>query len=179
MAGQEHLSVLLRASTTSRNGRSTEFAVVTQCHALRIRFPRKKPNRTIAKSFLGWPSNAPRPDWRESSFMDTLSPPAAGETFIMPRSKVGTIHAGLVVAMAAATLAASAATAQAASARVRAACEADYLAYCSQYPEEGAAVRKCMDSHGAQLSKHCVDALVADGEISRNEVEKRRSAARR
>jgi hypothetical protein len=97
----------------------------------------------------------------------------------MPRSKAGTIRAGLVVAIAAASLAAGAATLQAASARVRAACESDYLAYCSQHPEEGAAVRKCMDAHGAQLSKRCVDALVADGEISRNEVEKRRSAAQR
>ena len=70
-------------------------------------------------------------------------------------------------------------SARAASERVRNACQHDYLAYCSQHPEEGAAVRKCMDAHGPQLSKACVDALVADGEVSRAEVERRKTASRR
>ncbi len=67
--------------------------------------------------------------------------------------------------------------ANAASARVRSACMGDYLAYCSQHAPESAGVRKCMNAHGSQLSKSCVDALVAEGEVSRGEVQRRKTAA--
>lgn len=72
----------------------------------------------------------------------------------------------------------AATSAEAASARVRWYCAADYLRYCSQHPEEGDAVRRCMSAHGMQLSQGCVDALVAAGEVSRAEVARRLAAGR-
>lgn len=96
----------------------------------------------------------------------------------MPKLVTGAIRACTMVAAFTATLALAASVAQAASERVRKACADDYMAYCSQHPEEGAAVRRCMDSHGHKLSKRCVDALVADGEISKSEVERRRQSSR-
>lgn len=83
------------------------------------------------------------------------------------------------LSLASIALAACASDADAASERVRHACQGDYLAYCSQHPEEGPAVRKCMDAHGAELTKDCVEALIAEGEVSRAEVERRRTAAAR
>ncbi len=58
-------------------------------------------------------------------------------------------------------------------------CANDYYAYCSKYAVGSADVRKCMRSNGPRLSKACVNALIADGEISRSEVDriKERTAA--
>jgi hypothetical protein len=81
-----------------------------------------------------------------------------------------------LVALAGFGFAASAA--EAASARVRWYCATDYLRYCSQHPEEGDAVRRCMSAHGMQLSQGCVDALVAAGEVSRAEVARRLAAGK-
>jgi hypothetical protein len=87
---------------------------------------------------------------------------------------------GLAVAVSiAAVLGAFAGAANATSERVRNACEQDYFAFCNKFPEEGPAVRKCMDQHGPQLSKRCVDALIEAGEISRAEVEHRKAASNR
>lgn len=64
------------------------------------------------------------------------------------------------------------------SLRVQLACAADYYRYCSQHPEEGAAVRRCMSAHGQQLSWRCINALVDAGEVSKAEVARRTASGR-
>jgi hypothetical protein len=56
-------------------------------------------------------------------------------------------------------------------------CANDYYAYCSAFPVGSSAVRKCMRANGPRLSSACINALIADGEISKEEVaqEKRKS----
>ena len=54
--------------------------------------------------------------------------------------------------------------------RVQAACERDYSAYCSQYDPDGADVRRCMHENGPKLAAPCVEALIAAGELTQNEV---------
>ena len=66
----------------------------------------------------------------------------------------------------------------ASDARVTMACASDYFAYCSQHPTEGPGVRQCMRAHGPQLSKRCLDALVAAGEVSKMEINRRSASAR-
>jgi hypothetical protein len=61
----------------------------------------------------------------------------------------------------------------AASARVRSACAGDYLAYCSQHDPDGPGVRQCMRANGLKLSAGCVNALIAAGEVSKQEVARR------
>lgn len=65
--------------------------------------------------------------------------------------------------------------AAAVDARVRAACTGDYLAYCSQHDPDGAGVRQCMRANGARLSSGCVSALVAAGEVPKQQMAKRQS----
>ncbi len=50
-------------------------------------------------------------------------------------------------------------------------CASDYYAYCSSHPVGSPGVRKCMRANGPRLSKSCINALIADGEISKAEVE--------
>ena len=60
-------------------------------------------------------------------------------------------------------------------------CASDYYAYCSAHSVGSPAVRKCMRANGPKLSKGCIDALIADGEITKEEVadtKKRLSAAK-
>lgn len=76
-----------------------------------------------------------------------------------------------VVALAILLTAASAA--EAVSPAVKRACANDYFAYCSQHPVGSKALRKCMRSVGPRLSKQCVSALVAAGEVSKREVARR------
>ncbi len=78
----------------------------------------------------------------------------------------------LIVAAGLAGLAATGASA--ASLRVQIACAADYYAYCSQHPEDSPAVRRCMSANGQKLSWGCINALVAAGEVSKAEVERRK-----
>lgn len=96
----------------------------------------------------------------------------------MMKAPVGTLRAGTSFCVSIAMLALAGGAVQAASERVRNACTSDYLAYCSRHPEEGPAVRACMNANGSKLSKRCVDALIADGEISKGEVERRRASSR-
>jgi hypothetical protein len=56
-------------------------------------------------------------------------------------------------------------------------CASDYYAYCSKFAVGSADVRRCMRSNGPRLSKACVEALIADGEISRSEVGRIKEAA--
>lgn len=59
---------------------------------------------------------------------------------------------------------------------VKLACASDYYSYCSQHPVGSSGVRQCMRSHGPQLSKRCVNALISAGEVSQAEVDRRRAA---
>lgn len=67
------------------------------------------------------------------------------------------------------------AEASAVDARVRAACTGDYLSYCSQHDPDGAGVRQCMRANGARLSSGCVNALIAAGEVPKQQLAKRQS----
>jgi hypothetical protein len=57
--------------------------------------------------------------------------------------------------------------------RVSSACADDYLTYCSQHDPDGPGTRRCMRANGLKLSKACVNALVAAGEVSKREVARR------
>jgi hypothetical protein len=88
------------------------------------------------------------------------------------------ITAAVLVRAALVAVALTGATSQAGavSLGVKFACASDYYSYCSQHPSGSVAVRQCMRAHGAQLSKRCVNALIAAGEVSKIEVETRRAA---
>jgi hypothetical protein len=64
------------------------------------------------------------------------------------------------------------------SQQVQRACANDYHAKCGEYGIETEAVRICMNKVGHSLSHGCVDALVADGQVSRAEVERRKHGGR-
>jgi adenylate kinase len=53
-------------------------------------------------------------------------------------------------------------------------CASDYYAYCSQFQVGSKELRVCMRRVGPKLSKSCLNALIADGEVSKAEVEKRK-----
>lgn len=63
--------------------------------------------------------------------------------------------------------------ASAVSLSVQLACASDYYAYCSKHDPDGPGVRACMRANGMKLSQRCVNALVAAGEVSKAEVERR------
>jgi len=67
---------------------------------------------------------------------------------------------------------------QAASLAVELACASDYYSYCSKYDPDGPETRACMRRNGHKLSQRCLHALIAAGEVSKDEVE-RRSASER
>ena len=70
------------------------------------------------------------------------------------------------------------AEASAVDARVRNACAGDYLAYCSQHDPDGPGVRRCMRANGLKLSMGCVNALIAAGEVSKEDVARRARSGR-
>ena len=61
---------------------------------------------------------------------------------------------------------------------VQKACANDYKAHCGQYGVETNALRLCMDRAGHRLTKTCVNALVAAGEVSKQDVERRKRTGR-
>jgi hypothetical protein len=63
------------------------------------------------------------------------------------------------------------------SLKVQIACATDYYAHCSAYSPTSNEVRTCMRAVGNALSKRCVDALVAAGEVSAKEVARRRGVS--
>ncbi len=63
--------------------------------------------------------------------------------------------------------------ASAVSARVKLACARDYYAHCSRFSPNSPEVRHCMRAAGNSLSPRCVNALVAEGEVSEKEVAER------
>ena len=93
------------------------------------------------------------------------------------RSSVCKYHTfAAAIALGAGLLPAS--QAGAVGAAVRFACAGDYLSHCSSFSPDSAETRKCMRAVGYQLSKGCINALVAAGEVSKTEVA-RRSASQR
>src|SRR5215510_10878782 len=84
------------------------------------------------------------------------------------------IAALLRLAFLCAIMAASPASAQHTySQAVQRACVNDYEQHCREYGIETEALRLCMDKAGLKLTKTCLDALIADGEITKQEVERR------
>ncbi len=81
-------------------------------------------------------------------------------------------------ALGLAALVALATQAGAVSLRVQMACASDYYAYCSQHDPDGPGVRRCMRANGLKLSKSCVSALIAAGEVSKEEVARRAAGGR-
>ncbi len=79
----------------------------------------------------------------------------------------------LAAAIALGSIAAHSSQASAVSLSVQLACATDYFAYCSKHDPDGPGVRACMRANGVKLSKRCVNALVAAGEVSKAEVERR------
>jgi hypothetical protein len=87
------------------------------------------------------------------------------------------IAARAVLGLAALALVAT--EAGAVSMRVQMACASDYYSYCSQHSPDSPGVRQCMRANGLKLSRGCVDALIAAGEVSKAEVDRRARAAGR
>lgn len=94
-----------------------------------------------------------------------------------PITTILTARAVFTLALAMGALAGANSEASAVNARVKLACAGDYFSFCSQHSPTSPAVRQCMRSHGLQLSKRCVSALISAGEVSAEEVS-RRSAAK-
>jgi hypothetical protein len=59
------------------------------------------------------------------------------------------------------------------SKQVQRACVNDYKRHCGEYGVETSALRTCMKRVGKRLSKGCVNALVASGQVSRAGVKRR------
>ena len=86
-----------------------------------------------------------------------------------------TTLATLLVACLAVPCLAGTASAESYSKAVKKSCAADYRKYCGEYGLERAALRVCMDKAGKSLSKSCVNALIASGEVSQAEVNRRKN----
>ncbi len=84
-----------------------------------------------------------------------------------------TLRSLLIPLAALASTAFTVTEAGAVSARVKVACASDYFAYCRAHAVGSPGVRQCMRAAGPKLSKRCINALVASGEVSASEVAKR------
>ena len=87
-----------------------------------------------------------------------------------PITTIVTARAALTAILSLGALAGGTGDAAAVSASVKFACAGDYFSYCSQHRPDSPGVRQCMRSHGLQLSKRCVTALIGAGEVSAEEV---------
>jgi hypothetical protein len=87
-------------------------------------------------------------------------------------------NATLAAALTFAALSFTVTEASAVSGRVKLACASDYFAYCSQHAVGSPGVRQCMRANGEKLSKRCVNALIAEGEVSEAEVARRAASLR-
>jgi hypothetical protein len=86
------------------------------------------------------------------------------------------VRATVAVAVAIGAFAVQSSSANAMGLRVKLACAGDYYTHCSANSPDSPATRQCMRNVGEALSHSCVDALVAEGEVSADEVARRRSA---
>ena len=89
------------------------------------------------------------------------------------RTARATLRSLLIPLAAIASIAFTVTEAGAVSARVKVACASDYFAYCRAHAVGSPGVRQCMRAAGPKLSKRCVNALVASGEVSAAEVSRR------
>jgi hypothetical protein len=64
------------------------------------------------------------------------------------------------------------------SVRTKFACLGDFRTYCGEFKVGSSQLRSCMNANGPKLSKKCVNALIADGEISEAEVARRAATSR-
>ncbi|CEJ83890.1 conserved exported hypothetical protein [Hyphomicrobium sp. GJ21] len=88
-----------------------------------------------------------------------------------------TSHLWSCCAIAVLATAGLATQANAVSLRVKLACSSDYRALCSQYASDSPEVRACMRAAGERLSPRCLNALIAAGEVSQEEVARRAAQA--
>ena len=88
-------------------------------------------------------------------------------------------RAVFVAAVALVATISAASNANAIDPRVRSACANDYLSNCSAYKPASAETRKCMRAVGYRLSKGCISALVAAGEVSKGDTARRSASNRR
>ena len=86
-------------------------------------------------------------------------------------------RAALSAAIAVGVLVTSSYQASAFSLGVKISCAADYYAHCTAHSPDSPETRSCMRAVGTGLSRGCVDALVAAGEVSAAEVNKRRGSS--
>lgn len=93
-------------------------------------------------------------------------------------TKSSALRRGLTAALVIGAMTVQAQQAAAVSMAVQMACLSDYLAYCSKHEVGSPALRACMNANGAKLSKRCVNGLIAAGEVSKAEVDRRSAAAR-
>lgn len=68
--------------------------------------------------------------------------------------------------------------ASAVSGAVKVACMADYFSYCSAHQVDTPQLRRCMSAAGPKLSTRCINALIAAGEVSKAEVQRRAASLR-
>ncbi len=87
--------------------------------------------------------------------------------------KLHAYRGAFIAAVAAVAVTAWAPNARAVDPRVRAACANDYLSNCAAFKPESAETRKCMRAVGYRLSKGCISALVAAGEVSKSDTGRR------
>jgi hypothetical protein len=57
-------------------------------------------------------------------------------------------------------------------------CADAYHRYCGNYGLESNALRNCMSRNGRSLPHGCIEALINAGEVSRDEVERRRKSGK-
>ena len=81
--------------------------------------------------------------------------------------------AALALLLSAPMLIASMSAAHAYSKRVNRACEHDYYQFCSAYQVPSNGLRRCMEASRNTLSRPCINALVAAGEVPRKYLKKR------
>lgn len=99
-------------------------------------------------------------------------------TAITKTLKSNTRRAAFAAAAVMGVLALQTSQASAVSSAVKMACMGDYLANCSKHQVGSAQLRQCMRAVGAGLSKRCINALVAAGEVSKSEVSRKSAQLR-
>lgn len=90
--------------------------------------------------------------------------------------RLRSLHCGICGGAVFAVALFSAVNAYAVSDRVKSACRSDYFQHCSQFLVGSDELRQCMRNVGEDLSTPCLVALVEDGEITKQDVERHNAA---
>ncbi|HKZ96815.1 MAG TPA: hypothetical protein VJ045_07520 [Hyphomicrobiaceae bacterium] len=93
-------------------------------------------------------------------------------------AKSKTYRVALTAALLLAAVSFPISQASALSNAVKVACLGDYLSYCSSHQVGSPQLRQCMSAAGPKLSRGCVSALIAAGEVSQAEVSRRAASLR-